>query len=145
MKKAASSASENGELRNAKRLVAISKEACCEEEKGLLDLLTYLWNDVYPQHTEKKGEFPSTPSKRPLTDCKSSCNGWKEAAFLASTLPPIRLLGVRCFLLRKTMFSSLQNYVLRGVKLYISFVNIPVEGVEGENQCSFHPLNAMNQ
>ena len=85
MKKTVSSASGNGELRNAKRLVVVSKEACCEEEKGLLDLLTYLWNDVYPQHTEKKGKFPSTPSNRQLTNCKSSRNGWKEAAFLAST------------------------------------------------------------
>ena len=41
MKKTASSASENGELRNAKRLVVVTKEACCEEEKGLLDLLTF--------------------------------------------------------------------------------------------------------
>ena len=43
------------------------------------------------------------------------------------------------------MFSSLQNYVLRGVKLCISFVNILVEGVEGEKQCPFHPLCTMNQ
>ena len=43
------------------------------------------------------------------------------------------------------MFSSLQNYVLRGLKLCISFVNIPVEGVEGENESSFHPLCIMNQ
>ncbi len=43
------------------------------------------------------------------------------------------------------MFSSLQNYVLRGVKLCISFVNIPVEGVEGEKESSFHPLGVMNQ
>ena len=43
------------------------------------------------------------------------------------------------------MFSSLQNYVLRGVKLCISFVNILVEGVEGEKQCPFHPLYTMNQ
>ena len=43
------------------------------------------------------------------------------------------------------MFSSLQNYVLRGVKLCISFVNILVEGVEGEKQCPFHLLCAMNQ
>ena len=43
------------------------------------------------------------------------------------------------------MFSSLQNYVLRGVKLCISFVNILVEGVEGEKQCPFHSLYTMNQ
>ena len=43
------------------------------------------------------------------------------------------------------MFSSLQNYVLRGLKLCISFVNSPVEGVEGENESSFHPLGVMNQ
>ena len=43
------------------------------------------------------------------------------------------------------MFSSLQNYVLRGLKLCISFVNIPVEGVEGEKESSFHPLAVMNQ
>ena len=43
------------------------------------------------------------------------------------------------------MFSSLQNYVLRGVKLCVSFVNILVEGVEGEKQCPFHPLCTMNQ
>ena len=41
MKKTAVSASENGELRNGKRLVAIWKEACCNVERGLLDLLTF--------------------------------------------------------------------------------------------------------
>lgn len=43
------------------------------------------------------------------------------------------------------MFSSMENHVLRDVKHSISFVNIPVEGVEGEKESSFHPLGVMNQ
>ena len=35
--------------------------------------------------------------------------------------------------------------VFFSIKLCISFVNIPVEGVEGENEFSFHPLGVMNQ
>ena len=39
----------------------------------------------------------------------------------------------------------MQNHVLRDVKHSISFVNIPVEGMEGEKTFPFHPLSIMNQ
>ena len=38
-----------------------------------------------------------------------------------------------------------ESDVFFSIKLCISFVNILVEGVEGEKQCPFHPLCTMNQ